>query len=111
MNKLDNVLNLLVDPESGNIYHVSSLAKTYFGVPSEQLRGMNLSRIFHQPIGDILASVDDGGYLKEVSLQMNESYPFSTAKAYASMMQIDKRSMLFLCIYGLQEVAQEALAA
>lgn len=101
MNHPDNVLNLLVDPDSGNIYHVSSLAKTYFGLTAEQLRGMNFSRIFRQSLEEIVAVVAQAGYLKEVTLYMHEPVTPATAKAYASLMQIDNRAMLFLCVHGL----------
>ncbi len=102
MNNPDNVLNLLVEPDSGNIYHVSSLAKSYFGLTAEQLRGMNFSRIFRQPLREIVAVVAQAGYLKEVTLHMHEPVTPATATAYASLMQIDNRAMLFLCVYGLQ---------
>ncbi|MBS4096154.1 MAG: hypothetical protein KGZ83_04860 [Sulfuricella sp.] len=102
MSNLDNVFNLLVDPESGNIYHVSSLAQTCFGFSPEQLRGMNFSGIFHQPLKEIISDVHHAGYLKEVTLQMHESISPSATKAYASLMKIDNRAMLFVCVYGAQ---------
>lgn len=104
MNTPDNALNLLVDPDSGNIHHVSSLAKSHFGLPAEKLRGMAFSRLFRQTVTDIVATIGRADCLKEVTLQMREPFPgASDAKAFAGLMTIDNRVMLFLCVFRMPE--------
>jgi hypothetical protein len=104
MNNPDNVLNLLIDPDSGNIYHVSSLAQNHFGLPAEKLRGMAFSRVFRQTVADIVGVIDKADCLREVTLQMRDESPnVFDAKAFASLMTIDNRVMLFLCVFRMPE--------
>lgn len=99
MNIPESVLNLLVDPQSGNIFHVSTVARNDFGITPEKLRGTPLSQLFGPDFQEIVATVAQPGRLREITLHPRSTFSFpGPSRAYASLMTIDNRTMLFLCV-------------
>jgi len=102
MNSTDNILNLLVDPESGEIRHATSATSDCCGYKTELLKKMNISQLFLQPLNSIIEKISHSEYLKVISLRMSDvSGETVHAKVYASFMTIENQPMLFLCIFEL----------
>lgn len=102
MNDSDNILNLLVDPDSGDVRHASSSRPVCCGYPVELLKKMNVEQLFLQPLDGIIEKISHSEYLKVISLPlMAASGETITAKVYASFMTIEQQPMLFLCVFEL----------
>jgi len=102
MNSTDNILNLLVDPESGEIRHATSATSDCCGYKTEQLKKMNISQLFLQPLNTIIEKISHSEYLKVISLRMSGvAGEIAHAKVYASFMTIENQPMLFLCVFEL----------
>ncbi len=100
MNSTDNILNLLVDPESGEIRHATSATSDCYGYQTEQLKKMNISQLFLQPLDTIIEKISHSEYLKVISLRLSDiSGEIVNAKVYASFMTIENQPMLFLCVF------------
>jgi len=105
MNNTDNILNLLVDPESGEIKHATSATSDCCGYQTEQLKKMNISQLFLQPLSSIIEKISHSEYLKVISLRVSgELGEIANAKVYASFMTIENQPMLFLCVFELTPI-------
>jgi hypothetical protein len=104
MKASDNILNLLVDPQSGNIRHATLAHTDCCGYRVEQLKGMNIGQLFLQPLDGIIEKISHSEYLKVISLPLcAASGETVNAKVYASFMTIENQPMLFLCVYELEQ--------
>lgn len=93
------VANLLVDPRTGGILHVSLTTGFFCGYTSERLRKMNVADLFLQPITDILKKLEGSDYLKEISLDATLSSGDTCAtRAYASLSS-GRSDALFLSVF------------
>ncbi len=102
MNDSDNILNLLVDPDSGDVRHASSSRPVCCGYPVELLKKMNVEQLFLQTLDSIIEKISHSEYLKVISLPlMTASGETVVAKVYASFMTIEQQPMLFLCVFEL----------
>lgn len=102
MSDTDNILNLLVDPKSGDIRHATSARSLCCGYPTELLKKMNVAQLFLQPLDSIIEKISCSEYLKVISLPLNmASGEAVNARVYASFMTIEQQPMLFLCIFEL----------
>jgi hypothetical protein len=102
MDNTDNILNLLVDPVSGEIRHATSANSDCCGYQAEQIRKMNVSQLFLQPLEAIIEKISHSEYLKVISLRLCTALgEIANAKVYASFMTIENQPMLFLCVFEL----------
>lgn len=102
MNDTDNILNLLIDPVSGDIRHATSSRSVCCGYPTELLKKMNIEQLFLQPLDSIVEKISRSEYLKVISLPLNmASGETASARVYASFMTIEQQPMLFLCVFEL----------
>ncbi len=104
METSDNILNLLVDPQSGNIRHVTLALSHCCGYQAAQIKGMNVAQLFLQPLNTIIEKISHSEYLKVISLPIRTASGVTVnGKVYASFMTIENQPMLFLCVYELEQ--------
>lgn len=104
MDTSDNILNLLVDPQSGSIRHATLALSHCCGYQAAQLKGMNVAQLFLQPLSSIIEKISHSEYLKVISMPVHTaSGETVNAKVYASFMTIENQPMLFLCVYELEQ--------
>jgi hypothetical protein len=100
----DNILNLLVDPDSGDIRHATLALSRCCGYEASQLKKMNVTQLFLQTLDTIIGKISHSEYLKVISLPVRTaSGDTVNAKVYASFMTIENQPMLFLCVYELEQ--------
>lgn len=110
MNDTDNILNLLIDPVSGDIRHATSSRSACCGYPTELLKKMNIAQLFLQPLDNIIEKISRSEYLKVISLPLNmASGETASARVYASFMTIEQQPMLFLCVFELSAPYDDSL--
>jgi len=110
MNDTDNILNLLIDPVSGDIRHATSSRSACCGYPTELLKKMNVAQLFLQPLDSIIEKISRSEYLKVISLPLNlASGETANARVYASFMTIEQQPMLFLCVFELAPPHDDSL--
>lgn len=99
-------VNLLVDPESGDILYVSSGATDLYGYPMEQLKTMKISDISLLSAREISEKIGHSEYLQIIPLEIRlASGEIFGARAYASFMATSRSKSLFLCIFNQEPEA------
>jgi hypothetical protein len=102
MPQVDDVINLLIDPQTGGILHVSCSTEDFYGYAVPQLKSMNASEIFTVPVEEIVGKVRSSEYLKVISLGVRLATGLTCdAKAYASFVASGKSETLFLSIFEI----------
>lgn len=102
MQQADGVINLLIDPQTGGILHVSCSTENFYGYAVQQLKSMNASEIFTAPVGEIVGKARSSEYLKIISLRVRLATGLTCdAKAFASFMASGKSETLFLSIFEI----------
>lgn len=99
-------VNLLVDPESGEILHVSSGTTDIYGYPMEQVKTMKISDISQLSAREIGEKIGHSEYLQIIPLEIRlASGEILDARAYASLITANRSESLFLCIFNQEPEA------
>lgn len=103
------VINILLDPDTGNIVDANQAAANFYGWSVEELKKMNLRQINPIPDGEIKKNLQKSLFSKQnrfTFCHYRSDGSFRDVEVYKSKIEIDGQELLYAIIFDITERTQ-----